>query len=228
MKIVLTNDDGIDAPGLAALRAVCAPWGECVVVAPHVCHSSMSHCVTTGKAIEVSEDSENVFRVHGTPADCTRIALTRLAPDADWVIAGINRGGNLGADVYHSGTVAAAREAALLGRNAIAISHYVGRRREVNWDTAIQRATQALERLWDRPSPCPGFWNINLPHPADDLSACEFIVCPLDYGPLPVQFTREGNCYRYSGDYHARPRIPGHDVAECFAGKITATRMGGT
>jgi 5'-nucleotidase len=223
MKIILTNDDGIDAPGLAALRHVCEPWGEIVVVAPSECHSSMSHRVTTTGVIPVTEESGGRFRVEGTPADCTRLALRCLVPDAAWVISGINRGGNLGADTYLSGTVAAAREAALLGLPAIAISHYIAKGRALNWGAAEPRAARAIAHAMAHP-PRPGqFWNINLPHPSDDEVECELSLCPLDYGPHAVLYRKEASGYRYCGEYHERPAVPGHDVAECFAGKIAAT-----
>jgi len=223
VKIVLTNDDGIDAPGLAALANVCAPWGEIVVVAPAECHSGMSHRVTTDAAIRVDEKSPTRFSVQGTPADCTRLALTHLATDAAWVISGINRGGNLGADTYLSGTVAAAREAALLGLPAVAISHYVQRGQILNWAAAERRAAAAIAYVMANPPRAGQFWNINLPHPEDDSAACEISLCPLDYGPHAVVFKRDGSTYQYCGDYHRRPRLPGHDVAECFGGKIAAT-----
>jgi len=223
MKIVLTNDDGIEAPGLIALRNVCTVWGDVYVVAPSECHSSMSHRVTTAELIPVTEESGGRFRVEGTPADCTRLALTCLIPDAAWVISGINRGGNLGADTYISGTVAAAREAALMGVPAVAISQYVAKGRTVNWAAAERRAALAIAHVMARP-PHPGqFWNINLPHPVDDQAECEISLCPLDYGPLSVRFEKEPAGYRYCGVYHERPAVPGHDVAECFGGKIAAT-----
>ena len=113
MRILLTNDDGIDAPGLAALRdAAAVLGGDLVVVAPAECHSGCGHRVTTDRAIRVEELARGRFRVGGTPADCVRIAVAQLVPDAALVLSGINAGGNLGADVHHSGTVAAAREAA--------------------------------------------------------------------------------------------------------------------
>jgi 5'-nucleotidase len=223
MKIVVTNDDGIDAPGLAVLERVCAAWGEVTVVAPAECHSSMSHRVTTTEPIPVVEESARRFRVEGTPADCSRLALKCLVTGTGWVISGINRGGNLGADTYLSGTVAAAREAALLGVPAIAISHYVARGRVLNWVAAERRAALAIAHAMANPPRAGQFWNINLPHPGDDNAECELSLCPLDYGPHAVGFVKEGSAYRYCGDYHQRPRVPGHDVAECFGGKIAAT-----
>src|SRR5262245_36371129 len=104
MKLLLTNDDGIDAPGLGALLAAAAGVGEPVVVAPLDAHSGCSHRVTTHGPIRVERRGPGRFAVAGTPADCVRVGLHDLAPDAGWVLAGINAGGNLGADVWHSGT----------------------------------------------------------------------------------------------------------------------------
>ena len=111
MRILLTNDDGWDAPGLAALKTLAAELGEIHVLAPRDPQSYMSHRVTTDKPMHLVETSANQFHLEGTPADCVRAALREVICDVDWVLAGINRGGNLGADLFTSGTVAAAREA---------------------------------------------------------------------------------------------------------------------
>ena len=115
MRILLTNDDGIDAPGLEALRQAAAPLGEVVLVAPLDTLSGCSHRVTTDHPVRVHERGPGRYAIDGTPADCARVGLYGLARDAAWVLSGVNAGGNLGADVWHSGTVAAAREAVLHG-----------------------------------------------------------------------------------------------------------------
>ena len=95
-KLLLTNDDGYDAPGLAALEHAVAGWGmECVVVAPDVCHSGGGHRVTTHRPLVVQTVGPGRFGIDGTPADCTRLALSTLCPDPTWVLSGINAGGNL-------------------------------------------------------------------------------------------------------------------------------------
>ncbi len=223
MKIIVTNDDGINAPGIDVLRRVCAQWGEAIVVAPREGHSGMGHRVTTDSSIPVEQIASDRYCVDGTPADCTRIALTCLFPDADWLFSGINRGGNLGADTYISGTVAAAREAALLGYPALSISHYVKRGQTLNWNAAEARATQAIEYVLANPPGDRRFWNINLPHPTDDLAASELVLCGLDPSPLGVRFFKEDAGYRYNGDYHQRPRVPGSDVDRCFSDHISVT-----
>lgn len=122
MKIVLTNDDGIDAPGIKALGEAIS--GEKIWIAPEKEYSQCGHQVTTNQGIKVEKRSEIEYAIGGTPADCIRLAVSHLCPDLSWVISGINSGGNMGVDVYISGTVAAVREAAIQGIPGIALSQY--------------------------------------------------------------------------------------------------------
>src|SRR5882672_6169624 len=143
LKILLSNDDGIDAPGLQALLSAARPLGELVVVAPAGPQSGVSHTVTWEAGVQIEPRGHNRFAVHGTPADCTRLGLLRLVPDANWVLSGINHGANLGADVYYSGTVAAVREAILHGWPGIAFSQY----RRAGLDHTWPRATRWTSRV---------------------------------------------------------------------------------
>ena len=113
MNFLLTNDDGIDAPGLSVLCQVAEQLGEVAVVAPDQPHSGCSHRVSSEYPICLDRRADRRYALNGTPVDCTRIGMTHVAPDSDWVIAGVNCGANLGCDVLMSGTVAAVREAAL-------------------------------------------------------------------------------------------------------------------
>ncbi len=231
MKVILTNDDGVDAPGLAALRkasvghAITGTSG-CVTVAPHEALSGCSHRVTTYEGpIRVEQRSDTVYAVHGTPADCTRIALEHLFPDAAIVLSGINPGGNLGVDQYLSGTVAAAREAAILGRVGIAISHYIKRGRPLDWDRAVAWTSNVLQDLLSR-DPNPGrYWNVNLPHLAPGEPDPEVVFCAPCTQPLPLSYRVEGDDYHYEGVYADRARDPGADVDLCFSGKITVSEL---
>ena len=223
MMMILTNDDGIAAPGLRALERACEERGSRVTVAPEGCHSSMSHRVTTGAPILVTELEPGRFQTDGTPADCARLAVTCLVPGADWLIAGINRGGNLGVDIYLSGTVAAAREAALLGVRSMAVSQYVAPGRQVDWDVTTARARQAIGFVLEQPQAGRVWWNVNLPHPLQE-GDCRIVCCEFDPSPLNVQFQRSGSEYRYAGSYQGRPRVAGADVEQCFGGNITITR----
>lgn len=222
MKIVITNDDGIDAPGLASLLTVAERFGEVYVVAPAEEHSAGGHRVTVKGAIRVEQLSRTRFRVHGTPADCARLALTELVPAAGWLLSGINEGGNLGADVYMSGTVAAAREAALLGCGAVAMSQFVRRTLPLDWRVSEGRAALVLARLLASAAQPGVYWNVNLPHVEGDAA---LVDCPLDPSAMHVQYRREGDGYVYGGSYHERPRRAGTDVETCFGGAITLTPL---
>jgi 5'-nucleotidase len=224
VRFVLTNDDGIDAPGLAALRLAVAGLGEALVVAPEHEWSGCGHQVTTGRPFRIeARGSDRV--VHGTPADCVRVACARLAPQLDWVLSGINPGGNLGADIWHSGTVAAVREAALHGRPGIAFSHYLRRGLAVDWPRAAAWVAELLPGLLAAP-PAPGHYlSVNLPHLEPGAARPDAVRCPLDTSPLPLRFRADGDAVCYDGDYHQRQRRPGHDVDICFGGRISVVDL---
>lgn len=229
-KLLLTNDDGYDAPGLAALERAVAGWGmECVVVAPDVCHSGGGHRVTTHRPLAVREVGPSRFCIDGTPADCTRLALSTLCPDPTWVLSGINAGGNLGVDVHLSGTVAAAREAALHGRRSVAVSQYRGRSAAIDWERASRWVTLVLARI-DRVALEPGeFWNVNLPDPATAPEGHAggdppIIECAVDPSPFALLFNETPAGWVWGANYHERPRRPGHDIAICFGGSIALSR----
>jgi 5'-nucleotidase len=225
MKLLVTNDDGIDAPGLAALAEVAALHGTLTWVAPHTHLSGCGHRVTTDGPIRLMARENGRWAIDGTPADCVRVALAKLAPDVAWVLAGLNHGGNLGADVYHSGTVAAVREAALHGRPAIAFSQYRKRGQEIDWERAHRWMAGVLADLLAEPWQPGTFWNVNLPSLTPHDPEPRVIRCPLEAGPLPLSFREVEDALHYDGNYHARPRIAGSDVDVCFAGNIAVTRL---
>ena len=206
MKLLLTNDDGIDAPGLEALCAAAASLGEVVVVAPTEAHSGCSHRVTTHQPLHVREVRPWSFRRGRHTSGLCAVGLHTLAPDAGWILSGINAGGNLGADVYHSGTVAAVREGVLHGWPGIALSHYHKKGWPIDWPHAVTRVTPLLRRLMEQPHEPGVFWNVNLPHLETGAAEPETIFCPLDPEPLPLSFRSEGELLHYDGDYHGRRR----------------------
>jgi 5'-nucleotidase len=225
MKFLVTNDDGIDAPGLTALYNAARDLGEPVIVAPEGPQSGVSHAVTFEGPLRM-EQRDDQYAIHGTPADCTRLGLLKIAPDAKWILSGINNGGNLGADVYYSGTVAAVREGVLHGWPGIAFSQYRKRGREVDWERATQWIAPVLAELMSRPVEPGLFYNVNLPHLAADEPDPEVVFCPLDPRPLPLSYRHEENeGLFYDGDYQARERISGADVDVCFGGRIAVTAI---
>ena len=224
LQILVTNDDGWDAPGLAALKTLAARFGDVHVVAPRDPHSYAGHRVTTDAPLVLSSTAPAEYHLSGTPADCVRVALTAMPVAFDWVLSGINRGGNLGVDIYSSGTVAAAREAAFLGKPSIAISQYIQRGRPLDWPESARLAAQSIERLLNQPRQAKEYWNINLPH-LETGSAAPVVDCHPDDEPLDVQFCREGDQLTFSGSYVGRPRTEGRDVALCFGGAVTISRL---
>jgi 5'-nucleotidase len=124
MRIIITNDDGIYSPGLAALAEIAATLGEVRIVAPHVEMSSAAHSITSARPLTYKrtplKDIE-AYRVNGTPADCVALGVHQWK-DAELVLSGINLGSNLGNSLWPSGTLAAARQAALMGLRGIALS----------------------------------------------------------------------------------------------------------
>ncbi|RMH74132.1 MAG: 5'/3'-nucleotidase SurE [Cyanobacteria bacterium J007] len=224
MTLILTNDDGIDAPGMAALCE--ALDGRAIAIAaPRDELSGCGHQVTTRNPIHVDRRSSTSWAIAGTPADCTRIALSHLYPEASWVISGINSGGNMGVDIYISGTVAAVREAAFHGVPGIAISQYRQGGRPVNWDITTHWASRILADLLDRP-PEPGcFWNVNLPYLEPGDREPEIVLCENSAQPLPIDYHIEGDYFHYCGRYGDRPREIGTDVDVCFSGNIAITQL---
>lgn len=225
MKIVVTNDDGYDQPGISALIAAVQSLGEITVVAPASPQSNVGHRVTMKTPIPVDRTANRFYVVHGTPADCTRLAIKEFVPDADWVIAGINPGANLGSDVYQSGTVAAAREAAILGVRSMAISQYIARDWDLDWPAVAHHATPCLHRLIQQPLTPGTFWNVNLPSPLRVGDALAYRDCPLDKHPHRYRYRKQKDAYHYEGVIHDRPRSQGSDVDVCFGGMISITRM---
>jgi 5'-nucleotidase len=222
MKFLLSNDDGIDARGLAALAEAAREFGEGVVAAPAGPQSGMSHAVTWERGVRLEPRAPERVAVHGTPADCARLGLLHVAPDADWVLSGINHGANLGADVHYSGTVAAVREAALHGWPGIAFSLYHGDH-PPDWDRAARWTRRVLAELLPRPAAPGRFFSVNLP--AVPRGEPELVFCPLDPNPLPLSYRHEADMHFHNGIYFDRPRTPGADIDVCFRGDIAITEL---
>ncbi|MCF2145705.1 5'/3'-nucleotidase SurE [Desmonostoc muscorum LEGE 12446] len=224
MTIILTNDDGIDAPGIKAL--VKALNGKNAIIAAPADHQSgCGHQVTTTRPINLQRRSETEYAIAGTPADCVRIAITQITADVKFVLSGINAGGNLGVDVYISGTVAAVREAAMHGIGGIAISHYRKAKQNFDWDLAAKFTAEVLADLLKRPLEPGCFWNVNLPHLQPGEANPEVVFCQPCSKPLPVNYRIEGNDFYYVGEYGKRDRTPGSDVDVCFSGNIAVTQL---
>lgn len=162
MKILLSNDDGYHAEGLAVLASAVGALAETVIVAPDRNQSGASHSLTLDAPLRVGTTADGVYFVSGTPTDCVHLAITGLLDEEpDMVVAGINHGSNLGDDVLYSGTVAAAIEGRFLGLPAIAVS-LTGDDPQ-HFSTAAQAACSLIERLWSHPLPADTILNVNVP-----------------------------------------------------------------
>jgi 5'-nucleotidase len=162
VHILLSNDDGYFAPGLAILAQTLAPFGKVTVVAPERDRSGASNSLTLDRPLTVRQAANGFFYVNGTPTDCVHLAVTGLLDDLpDVVVAGVNHGANMGDDTIYSGTVAAATEGFLLGIPALAVSlvangndHFI---------TAARVAADLVRRFAGSPLGEPVLLNVNVP-----------------------------------------------------------------
>jgi 5'-nucleotidase len=173
MRILLSNDDGYFAPGLAALAEAMAGLGEITVVAPEQNRSGASNSLTLDRPLFLKQAANGFYFVNGTPTDCVHLAVTGMLDNLpDIIVSGINLGANMGDDTIYSGTVAAATEGFLLGIPSIAMSltSFEG----CNFATAGRIARELVERFIRDPIRQPVLLNVNVPDiPYDDLKGME-------------------------------------------------------
>jgi 5'-nucleotidase len=173
MRILLSNDDGYFAPGLAALYAALSPIAEITVVAPERDKSGASNSLTLDRPLSIRKAPNGFFFLNGTPTDCVHMAVTGML---DWVpdmvVSGINHGSNMGDDTIYSGTVAAATEGFLLGIPSIAVS--LVSKSGQNFETAAQVAAELVLRQQKSPLSVASLLNVNVPDiPKDQLQGFE-------------------------------------------------------
>lgn len=166
LRVLVTNDDGIDASGLGVLEKVARAFSDDVwTVAPETNQSGASHSLTMRRPLRIRERAPRRFTVDGTPTDCVLLALQIIVKDGpvDLVLSGINHGGNLGEDVTYSGTIAAAMEATLFNVPAIAMSQVCRNGQPIDWPTAEKHALRLIPRLLTDDWPTDLLININFP-----------------------------------------------------------------
>ncbi len=225
-RILLTNDDGIDAPGLLALEQAAAELGEVWVVAPHLEASATSHAVSLTKPLWIEQRDERRYTVSGTPTDCVFIGQGQLMPDApDLVLSGINRGGNVAVDVTYSGTVGAAMEGAIRGIPSLSVSRNSFESGDYGPAAAI--ATDIAAEVLRRGLPDGVFLNVNVPPlPADEIRG----VVPTTLGQrryggdIDERACPRGKAYSWiAGHVFREDEIPGTDNIELRDGFATVT-----
>jgi 5'-nucleotidase len=192
MQILLTNDDGIYAPGLAAMERALERLGKVNVVAPAIEQSGVGHSITFLTPLMAKEvfdgERRRGWAVEGSPADCVKLALGELCPGPDLVVSGINGGLNLGINVLYSGTVAGATEGAVFGIKSVAVSLEYDE--HAKFDEAAEMAVRLIEQILAiRDSASHRLYNINIPTAALQRET-EVRVVPMATVGWPAEFDR--------------------------------------
>jgi 5'-nucleotidase len=232
-RVLIANDDGIRAKGLAVLEEVMAPLArEVWVVAPETEQSAASHSLTMRRPLFVRRvEGERRFTVDGTPTDCVLLAVHHIMAETppDLILSGINQGGNLGEDAIYSGTVAAAREGALLGFRAVALSQMYDHRHPVPWQVAAAWTPPLLERLFAAGWPDGVVINVNFPdRPNGDVAGIAVtrqgrrkIGAAMQRG-----FDPRGEPYFWiGGDRDEDVSVPGSDLEAVHRGCVAVTPL---
>ncbi|MCC5956098.1 MAG: 5'/3'-nucleotidase SurE [Natronohydrobacter sp.] len=243
MRILLTNDDGINAPGLAVLEEialnVAGPDGEVWVVAPAFEQSGVAHCISYTHPMMIAKLGKRRYAAEGSPADCVLAGLYDVLQGAkpDLVLSGVNRGNNSAENVLYSGTVGGAMEAALQGLPAIALSQYMGPLTEdlpSAFDAAVGHGEAIIRRLLERGIWDQGdyrlFYNVNFP-PVGREAVKGMKVAPQGYRKdtffgVEAQISPTGRKFLWikGGPQHL-PTAPGTDAAVNLDGYISVTPM---
>jgi 5'-nucleotidase len=204
MRILLTNDDGINAPGLKVLEAIARQFSDDIwICAPSEEQSGAGHSLTLTRPVRLHKHGERRFAVSGTPTDSVMMALREVLPEApDIILSGVNRGANLADDITYSGTVSAAIEGALAGIRAIAFSQVYAREGmgdEVPFGAALEWGPKVLAKLIDAPMADRTLININFPAiPAEEVKGIRVVRQGFhDYSRGTIVEGRDPRGYRY-------------------------------
>ena len=241
LRVLLTNDDGIAAEGLQALRRALVALDdiELAVVAPDGNRSATARSITFGRPLWVEEvpfdDGTHGFACDGTPVDCVRLAALGLVDgfQPDVVVSGINHGANLGDDITYSGTVAAALEGVMLGLPAIAVSQQ-SRAGEVDYrlgesfdfDVAAAFAARVVDRLDDVPLPAGTLLNVNVPSAVPDAVEVTRLGKRVYRDELMLVDEQDGRRrFRIYGDSPVHHDEPGTDLSAVASGRIAVTPL---
>lgn len=233
MKILLTNDDGIEAAGLHAIYNVIKDLGEVHVVAPARVQSAMSHAITLHRPMAVVPYACETFSglaIDGLPADCVKLALAELVGPVDLVISGINHGANIGINVHYSGTVGAAREAAFQGTPAIALSLHLGDKTKDHYVRAAGHARTAIDAVLKGGLGKGTLVNINVPILDEGAQPIGMKAVPSNIAPMHDRYDKttaaDGTASYQAKDAMAfTDRGEGTDVDTLYAKYITLTPL---
>jgi 5'-nucleotidase len=232
LRVLVSNDDGIGAPGLKALERVIKPlFKEVWVVAPETDQSASSHSLTLRSPLRIRKISKQRFGVDGTPTDSILLGVSEVMNDCppDIIFSGINRGGNIGADVIYSGTVAAAMEGALLDIPSIAFSQIYSDTRSVCWTTAEYWLPIVIKQLTKADLPRNTLMNVNFPSVnANAVTGIEFTRLGQRKigGDLTLGTDPRGKKYFWIGPKRKEARgVKGTDLEAVVRGAISITPL---
>ncbi len=233
MRILLSNDDGVHAPGIKALRLALSEIADVYVVAPLEEKSATGHGLTLSHPVRVVKIEEKVYGVSGYPADCILMALQEVFADVtfDVVISGINHGANMGQEIYYSGTAAAAREASFNSLKSIAVSLVTDppHERPLHFETAAQFIKEFLLKKGHEQIGSYQMFNINVPNiPREEIQGVELTclgVRNYTKGMEKRLDTRQKPYYWLGGNFAGPSKIPGSDGMAILAKKISISRL---
>ncbi len=235
LRILVTNDDGIHAPGLGVAERIARALSDDVwVVAPETEQSGASHSLTLTQPLRLRQIDEKRFAVSGTPTDCVMMAVANLMEKAPptLLLSGVNRGSNVADDVTYSGTIAGAMEGTALGIHSIALSqaYGFGASQDVPWDCAETHGPTVIRKLVKVGWPGDVLMNVNFPDaPADKVGAVEMTEQgkrDLQTAILDRRIDARGNPYYWIGFKRTRSRPPeGTDLCAIYQGRISVTPL---
>ncbi|AAN29814.1 MULTISPECIES: 5'/3'-nucleotidase SurE [Brucella] len=234
MRILLTNDDGIHAEGLAVLERIARKLSDDVwVVAPETDQSGLAHSLTLSEPLRLRQIDARHFALRGTPTDCVIMGVRHVLPGApDLVLSGVNSGANMADDVTYSGTVAGAMEGTLLGVRAIALSQeyeYAGDRRIVPWETAEAHAPELIGRLMEAGWPEGVLLNLNFPNCApEEVKGVRVTAQGKLSHDARLDERRDGRGFPYFWLHFGRGKAPvadDSDIAAIRSGCISVTPL---
>lgn len=234
MRILLTNDDGIHAEGLAVLERIARKLSDDVwVVAPETDQSGLAHSLTLSEPLRLRQIDDRHFALRGTPTDCVIMGVRHVLPGApDLILSGVNSGANIADDVTYSGTVAGAMEGTLLGVRSIALSQeyeYEGDRRIVPWETAETHAPDLIRKLMEAGWPEGVLLNLNFPNcGADEVKGTRVTAQGKLSHDARLDERRDGRGFPYFWLHFGRGKAPvadDSDIAAIRSDCISATPL---
>ncbi len=230
MRILISNDDGIESQGILRLAEMAKQLGEVTVVAPHRERSTSGHSLTLHKPLRIIEVRPGYYAATGTPADCIYLGIHQvLKQKPDLILSGINAGANLGTDIHYSGTVAAAREGALMNIKSFAFSMVYFDESPFQYEMAAEYALQVLKKMHHFPFPNHSLINVNIPNipksKIKGIKVCEQGVRFYTQEVTQCRDPRGKQYYWVGGPYRGYEKVGYTDCQAVDEGHVSVTPL---